>query len=452
MKIFLSHSSRNKPLIREIKSYLPEHIKLWIDEKDMLIGDNLETSIKDAIETNSDYVIVFIDSYSVKSDWVLKELDWAISHEKEIERTFVLPVLLDKDLEIPLSISKRKYLYCFDFSETNIRSLSNNIISELFAWLSRDLNTKTKVIEKQNTTIKLLDEADHFTAKIADQVRITVYPYRRDTPLEIEELYKIIKGNDEFSKLTYNQFIKLLERLQQQDYLAGIVCDGINIFVEEEHFAWKTAIYSNIKKRIAKKAIGLIKSGDVIAMDAGSTTLEVAKQLGVGLKLKAWKDLKIITNSLSAANELLNVGSELGWDDKSALVKIYIIGGRIRTNTLAVVNDDLTFKQDFNDDFKNILSMLGHADISFVGSNGIHKDVGFTTHDNVEIYTKQDLIKYSKRPVILSDPSKFEIKEDKVFATFDQNLEIITVKDGFEQVIDSYSDYLSKTNTKLIIS
>ena len=47
--------------MREIKSHLPEHIKLWIDEKDLLIGDDLENTIKDAIEADSDYVILFID-------------------------------------------------------------------------------------------------------------------------------------------------------------------------------------------------------------------------------------------------------------------------------------------------------------------------------------------------------------------------------------------------------
>src|ERR1041385_4484158 len=137
MKIFLSHSSKNKPLVREVKSHLPEHIKLWIDEKDLLIGDDLETSIKDAIQANSDYVIIFIDDHTAHSPWLLKELSWAIKHEAEIGRTFILPVILDQEAlkhdELNY-FSKRKYLKCLDFSESSIRALANNIISELFAW------------------------------------------------------------------------------------------------------------------------------------------------------------------------------------------------------------------------------------------------------------------------------------------------------------------------------
>ncbi|MBK9598318.1 MAG: hypothetical protein IPO60_08345 [Flavobacteriales bacterium] len=81
----------------------------------------------------------------------------------------------------------------------------------------------------------------------------------------------------------------------------------------------------------------------------------------------------------------------MGWDDENAMIKVYIIGGRVRPNTLAVVNDSLEFKQELNDDFKNMLGMLGGADVAFVGTNGIHRDYGFSTHNNVEIYTKQDL-------------------------------------------------------------
>lgn len=57
MKIFLSHSSKHKPLVREIKSYLPEHLNLWLDEKELLIGDDISSSIKEVIEADTDFVV-----------------------------------------------------------------------------------------------------------------------------------------------------------------------------------------------------------------------------------------------------------------------------------------------------------------------------------------------------------------------------------------------------------
>lgn len=454
MKIFLSHSSKNKPLVREVKSYLPDHLKLWIDEKDILVGDNITGSIKDTIKTNSDFLIVFLDNFSIRSDWVLKELAWAVEHEKQTHRTFILPILLENEVlreDLPFQLNTRKYLTCYDYNESSIKLLAENIMSELFAWLSRELDNKVAA-HQESTTIKIINEADQLVAKIADQVRLMVYSYRRDNPMQIDMLYESIAKKDEFSALSYQEFINLLERCQQQGFLSGIVCDGFNIFVEEEHIAWKTSVFSDSKIRIAKKAVSLIRSGNIVLMDAGSSTLEVAKQLGAGLKMRAWKNLKIITNSLSAANEILHVASEMGWDDETSLVAVYIIGGRIRTNTLAVVNDNLTFKKEINDDFKNMTELLGRADISFIGTNGIHLDHGFSTHSAIEVYTKQDLMTYSKRNVILADPSKFGIKEEIVYATFDNRIEIITVKDGHESIIERYQEALESTNTKIILS
>jgi len=60
MKIFLSHSNKHKPLVREIKSYLPEHLNLWLDEKELLIGDNISTSIQKTIQAETDYVVFLL--------------------------------------------------------------------------------------------------------------------------------------------------------------------------------------------------------------------------------------------------------------------------------------------------------------------------------------------------------------------------------------------------------
>ena len=40
MRIFLSHSSIQKPLVREIKKRLPQHLNAWIDEERLLFGES----------------------------------------------------------------------------------------------------------------------------------------------------------------------------------------------------------------------------------------------------------------------------------------------------------------------------------------------------------------------------------------------------------------------------
>ena len=72
--------------------------------------------MKNAIENDCDFLILILDSYSVKSDWVKKEIDWALEKERKIKRTFLLTIVteeeaiplvqnkdvLSKDLELPI--------------------------------------------------------------------------------------------------------------------------------------------------------------------------------------------------------------------------------------------------------------------------------------------------------------------------------------------------------------
>ena len=142
MKIFLSHASRDKPLVREIRKHLPEHIRSWIDEKQLLIGDDLESSIRDAIEKASDLVIIFLSRDSVRSEWVKRELAWALQREEGLGHPFVLPILFDKeawDLLEPKEFRSRKYILCSDFSEAGVAHAAKMLNDELFAYLSRKL-------------------------------------------------------------------------------------------------------------------------------------------------------------------------------------------------------------------------------------------------------------------------------------------------------------------------
>ena len=95
LKIFLSHHSRQKLLVREIKRRLPEFIDIWIDEKDILIGDDLKGRIFQGIDEEADYVVLFLDEYAAKSLWVRKEIEWALEKETAQSRAILLPLLID---------------------------------------------------------------------------------------------------------------------------------------------------------------------------------------------------------------------------------------------------------------------------------------------------------------------------------------------------------------------
>ncbi len=141
MKVFLSHSSRDKALVREIRSYLPSHVKTWLDENELLIGQPL-VSIKNAIQEDADYVVIFLGKEAVASEWVKRELKWAFEREESIKRTFILPVLLDDVWHTvePVAFRDRLYIKCFDQSKDVVQRVAQKLCDNIFSWLSRHLD------------------------------------------------------------------------------------------------------------------------------------------------------------------------------------------------------------------------------------------------------------------------------------------------------------------------
>jgi DeoR/GlpR family transcriptional regulator of sugar metabolism len=452
MRIFLSHSSKHKPLVREVKKNLPTHIRSWIDEEELLVGEELHSQIKEAIETDTDFVIIFIDSYAVKSPWVKRELEWALDYEDRIGRTFVLPIVLESEAWAqiePAKFRSRKYLECLDYSEEGIKNLANGLISQLFSWLDRDL-AAAKTELRLDSSLRLLDEADRYLIDVANEIRLIVHAFDRDNPLPLIKLFDILKRREDFGDFSEDKLNDLLVRLRQQGYLAGFVCDGHGIFVEEEHYGWKTTVYTDVKRRIARKAISYIHSGSVVALDAGSTTIEIARQISRGLKMGLWNDLTIITNSIPAANELLTTGDEIGLEDDNDIIRVLVSGGRVRPNTLAIVGDEAFEANGCSGDLEAFLTALKGSDLCFVGTNGVYWNLGFTTSDVTETKTKAAFLKTARRRFIVTDPSKFGVRQGRVFATFDENIEIITERSEHLPILDDYEARLKETTTRII--
>lgn len=449
MRIFLSHTSRHKPLVREVKNHLPQDIRPWIDEKDLFVGENISDGIKNVIEKHTDFVIIFVDSHAVSSEWVKQELQWALEYEQKLGRTFVLPVVLDReawDRIEPEELRKRKFLECVDFSEEGIKTLANGLIFQLVSWAGRDLAQAQK--QPLESSLKLIDEADRYLKRVANDIRVFVHAYNRDNPLPLNDLYEFLKTSEDFGSLTDESFHDLLARLRQQGYLAGLVYDNDVIFVEEEHYGWKTTVFTEAKQKIARKAVSYIRSGQVIALDAGSTTNEIARLICSGLKRRMWTRLTIVTNSIPASNQLVTAGDELGLEDQNDVLRVFVAGGRVRPNTLAIV-DDASLSNTAETNLERLLADLGGADLAYVGTNGVYWGIGFTTSDITETTTKAALLKGSQRKFVVTDPSKFDIRQGKVFAKFDENIEVITTR-GAGTVLNDYELKFKDTTTSIV--
>lgn len=104
LRVFLCHSSGDKPAVRELYEKLNSEswIDAWLDEEKLLPGQDWEYEIETALD-NSDAVIVTLSTGSVsKEGYVQRELKFVldIALEKPEGTIFILPVRLD-DCERP---------------------------------------------------------------------------------------------------------------------------------------------------------------------------------------------------------------------------------------------------------------------------------------------------------------------------------------------------------------
>lgn len=136
MRIFLSHASESKPLVRRLTETLPSHVSIWLDRDMMGPGHRFGPRIEAAIRRECDFVLVFIDEHALGSDWVQRETALALQRQTDLQRTFVLPVLL-YDLharmgELGLDPQELLYLDATDHSDAGIAQTGRTLSDELF--------------------------------------------------------------------------------------------------------------------------------------------------------------------------------------------------------------------------------------------------------------------------------------------------------------------------------
>ena len=129
MKIFLSHSSKDKSTVKEIKSNLSSLVQTWIDENELLVGKALEAQLERAVKKECDLVVLFLSNNSASSEWVKKEMCWAFEAEKRENRIILLPVLLDNidDEKITQLLQDRVYFKCISQETEHLKSIARQI-------------------------------------------------------------------------------------------------------------------------------------------------------------------------------------------------------------------------------------------------------------------------------------------------------------------------------------
>ena len=166
------------------------------------------------------------------------------------------------------------------------------------------------------------------------------------------------------------------------------------------------------KASIGATAAAMIRDGETVIFDSGTTTAAVAKCVA-SLRLNS---LTVITNALNIALELANLPH----------VRIIMLGGIVRGAALSLVGPHA----------EQALSNL-NADRVFLGVDGIDPEVGLTTPDVFEAQLSALMISVSREVVAVADSSKFMHRSLSVIAKLDGIHKLVTDEGIPPQMLDS---------------
>lgn len=145
MRIFLSHASESKALVVRLTEPLPPHVQIWLDRDALAAGQRFGPRIEAAIRRDCDFVLVFIDEHALASDWVKRETALALQRQADLQRTFVLPVLLRplgaRINELGIDPEQMLYLDATDGSDAGVARSARLIGDELFKHCSAIIET-----------------------------------------------------------------------------------------------------------------------------------------------------------------------------------------------------------------------------------------------------------------------------------------------------------------------
>jgi len=133
------------------------------------------------------------------------------------------------------------------------------------------------------------------------------------------------------------------------------------------------------KLRIAAATAKMIRSGQVIILDSGTTTTAIARAC------KHFRSLTVITNATNIAAELAGTA-----------VDVILTGGMLRKNSFSLVGPLA----------EEALRKL-NADLLFLGVDGFDVRYGLTTPNLLEARVNRAMAEAARRTVVVCDSSKF---------------------------------------------
>ena len=149
--------------------------------------------------------------------------------------------------------------------------------------------------------------------------------------------------------------------------------------LEDPTLREKEKLHRKEKLQIAAAAAHMVKEGQVIILDSGTTTTAIARSL------REFENLTVITNAVNIAAEL-----------SGSSVEVLLTGGTLRKNSFSLVGPIA----------EETLHRL-NADILFLGVDGFDIHYGLSTPNLLEAKVNRAMMDVARLTVAVCDSSKF---------------------------------------------
>ncbi|MCU1297599.1 MAG: DeoR/GlpR transcriptional regulator [Acidobacteriaceae bacterium] len=202
----------------------------------------------------------------------------------------------------------------------------------------------------------------------------------------------------ETSQVTIRKDLEVLHEQRQVHRTHGGALPAREGALEDPTLREKEQLHRKEKLHIAEAAARMVKEGQVVILDSGTTTTAIARAL------REFHTLTVVTNAVNIVTELAGTS-----------IDVILTGGTLRTNSFSLVGP-------IAEDTLRHLS----ADLLFLGMDGFDVNYGLSTPNLLESKVNRVMLEVSKRTVAACDSSKFGRRSLSLIAPPSAVQEVIT--------------------------
>ncbi|ACO47094.1 DeoR/GlpR family DNA-binding transcription regulator [Deinococcus deserti] len=167
---------------------------------------------------------------------------------------------------------------------------------------------------------------------------------------------------------------------------------GATLASQDQQYRDRQQSQQQAKTRLAQAAVTLLRPGQTVYLDAGTTALHVAQALRRSPQLT--RTLRVVTHGIDVAYEL------------NGECPLYVVGGEVYGSTFSITGPDA------------LATVARYSyDVFLVGCTSIDARQGGLTNSNlVEAQQKTAIMRRARHSVLIADHSKWDHQGFAVFA------------------------------------